>query len=308
VRPIHLLVVALAVASPGLAHAQSSAAEALFEQGRSALARGDLDTACARFRASDQIDAAAGTRANLADCEERRGHVASAWEAYRSALAKLPQDDRRATVIQARIAKLEARLPRLVLTLAPDAPKETTVREGEAAIGEAATYEVPLPLDPGVHHLVVSAPGRQAKAVDVTLAEGQTSTLTVEPGPAEEAGGGAPPPAPVERPSPGPWIVGGVGLAGLVVGAVTGALVLEDKSAADAGCFDATKTCTPAGKAAADAGRTLGPVTTVALVVGAAGVVAGGVWLGVRGSHKASVAVGVAPLGAGIAWKVGGSW
>jgi hypothetical protein len=307
VRPLHLLVVAVVVASPGLAHAQSSAAEALFEQGRAALAQGDLDTACARFRASDEIEPAAGTRANLADCEERRGRVATAWEAYRSALDKLPSGDKRAPVISQRIANLEARLPRLVLALAASAPKETTVRDGGATIGATATYGVPLPLDPGVHHLLVSAPGRRTQAVDVDLAEGRTLQVTVAPGAAAD-GGGTATPASAEQASPGPWIVGGIGVAGLVVGAVTGALVLHDKSAADAGCSDVTKTCTPDAKAAADAGRSLGPVTTVALVAGAAGVAAGAIWLGVRGSGQPRVSVGVAPIGAGVAWKVDGSW
>ena len=40
--------------------AESPAAEALFEQGRAALARGELDTACARFRESDRIESQPG--------------------------------------------------------------------------------------------------------------------------------------------------------------------------------------------------------------------------------------------------------
>jgi hypothetical protein len=176
------VLVGSALLAPRPARAQSSAAEALFDQGRTALAAGDFETACARFRASDQVEPAAGTRANLADCEEKRGKVATAWEVYKSALAKLPPADARATVIRERIAKLEARLPKLVLTLAPGAPKETSVREGEATIGTAATYGLALPLDPGVHHLVASAPDRPATNVDVTLVEGSTSTVVVDLG------------------------------------------------------------------------------------------------------------------------------
>jgi hypothetical protein len=163
-----------------LAHAQSSAAEALFDEGRKALAAGDLDTACSRFRASDQIDSAAGTRANLGDCEEKRGKVASAWEAFRGALAKLPPGDSRIPIVQKRIHALETRLPKLVLTLAPGVPKETTVREGEATIGSATTFGIPLPLDPGMHHLSVIGPGRSPRNFDVTLNEGKTTTFVVE--------------------------------------------------------------------------------------------------------------------------------
>ncbi|MGO9833015.1 MAG: hypothetical protein ACLP1X_02235, partial [Polyangiaceae bacterium] len=46
-------------------------------------------------------------------------------------------------------------------------------------------------------------------------------------------------------------------------------------------------TCTsPSGITAANTVRTLGPVTTTSLVVGAAGVLASGIWLGVRPSPK----------------------
>jgi hypothetical protein len=55
-----------------------AAAEALFEQARAAMAAGSYDIACARFRDSDKLDPAVGTRFNLADCEERRGRVATA--------------------------------------------------------------------------------------------------------------------------------------------------------------------------------------------------------------------------------------
>ena len=291
--------VALVLAAPGAAQAQSAAAEALFDQGRAALAAGDLDTACARFRGSDQVEPAAGTRGNLADCEQRRGKVATAWEVYKSALAMLPPADPRVAVVEERIKALEARLPKLVLTLAPAAPKETTVREGEVTIGSSATFGVPLPLDPGVHHLTVLAPGLAPRPLDVSLTEGKTTAVVVESGaPAGDE--------PVEhQASPGPWIVGGIGVVGLVVGIATGVVVLQ-KKAATSGCTEGPPpTCpTQAGVDAANLGRTLGPVSTVGLVVGGAGLLAGGLWLGL--GRKAGV--GVAPVPGGVAWRVEGTW
>ena len=298
------------------ARAQGSAAEALFEEGRKALAAGDLDTACARFRASDRIEPEPGTTANLAECEEKRGKVATAWELNRTALGKLPAGDPRAAILKLRIQKLEARLPRLLLKLAEGADGETTVREGTVLLGSADTYGVALPLDPGVHHLVVTAPGRAAKTVDVTLAEGATEAVAVAPGPAAAP---APkpdrPPGPPSRseappndsPSPGPWIVGGIGLAALVAGGVTGALVMVNRSTVSADCSDAAATCTTqSGITAASAVRTLGPVTTAALVAGAAGVATGGVWMGVR--RAPSVRLGVAPTAGGASWRLATSW
>jgi hypothetical protein len=304
---IATLVPALCWACP--TSAQGAAAEALFEEGRKALAAGDLDTACARFRASDQIDPAPGTKANLADCEERRGRVATAWELNRTALGKLPAGDPRAPILKQRIAKLEGRLPKLVLTLAAGAPKETVVREGEATLGTSSTYGVALPLDPGVHHLEVSAPGRAPRTIEVTLAEGKSAEVTVEPG-AVEAAPRAPAAPASSSASPGPWIVGGVGVAGIVVGAVAGVIVLSKKGATSA-CSDGPPPTCPTQDAvdAANAGRALGPVSTVGFVVGAAGLAAGGIWLGLRGGGKASSArFGFGPVVGGASWRVEGSW
>ena len=314
-RPLSLsLLAALLFAEPALAQAPG-AADALWEEGRAALARKDLETACARFAASDKLEPSAGARANLGDCEEQRGRVASAWAAFRSALEKLPPGDDRRPVVEARIAALAKRLPRLVLRLAPGAPGETTVREGETVLGSAATWDVALPLDPGPHELVVLVHGRGPSGIEATLVEGKTVTLVVG-APEERRPPKVEPRAPPRVPPPtaqtaslGPWILGGVGVAGLVVGTATGAVVLTKKSAADAGCSNVTRTCTHDGKAAADAGRALGPMTTIGLVIGAAGVAGGAIWLGVRHSARASATgISVAPVVGGAAWSLEGSW
>lgn len=203
-RRLSAITFVVAVSWSTVAHSQAPAAEALFDQGREALKRGDLDTACARFRASEQLDPAPGTRLNLGDCEERRGKIASAWAAFRGALEKLPPGDSRIAVAQARIQDLERRLPRVTLTLAPGAPKDTTVREGENTIGSAATFGVPLPFDPGVHHLTVLAPGRPPKSLDVTIVEGKATTIAVAPAPVEQAPNTPDPQAGTSPAPPGP--------------------------------------------------------------------------------------------------------
>lgn len=299
-----LLVVSTVLSWGMAAHAEGTAAAAdtLFDRGRDALAKGDLDTACASFRASDQLEAAAGTRLNLGDCEERRGKVASAWEAFRATLPKLPPGDPRIAIAEARIRNLEHRLPRLTLTLAPGVPRDTIVREGDVTIGAAATFGIALPLDPGMHHLNVLAPGRAPRSLDVMLLEGKTVALAVEPETAQ----------PVERviahQTSTPWILGGVGVAGLIVGGVTGAFVLQKKSVTNAHCSDATHTCDADGKAAADAGRMLGPVSTTGLVVGALGVSVGAIWLLARTTRGPSTAIGFGLIAGGGAWRMEGTW
>ncbi len=231
----------LLLGAPALA--QAPAADALFEQGRAAMTAGDVNTACARFRESDRLDPQPGTRANLGNCEEKRGRIATAWEALRTALEKMPPGDSRVAYLQQRIKALEPRLPKLTLRLSPGAPAETTVREGDTTIGTAGTFGVPLPFDPGPHKLTVQMPGRAPRTLDVTLTEGKSTEVTVEAGPPDAAS------SPV-----GPAVLLGVGGAGLVAGLVTGILLLQKKSTAVAHCSETTLTCSAAGKAAEDAG------------------------------------------------------
>lgn len=174
--------------SPALA--QSAAADVLFEEGRKALAAGDLDTACAKFRASDQLEPAAGTRANLGTCEEKRGKLASAWEAYKSALRKMGDGDKRAAAVRTKMETLEPRLPKLLVTLDPSVKTDAVVREGDAVIASKDSFGTALPFDPGPHTLIVRIRGQEPRTVVVTLKEGETFRLVV----------GAPEPKPEERP------------------------------------------------------------------------------------------------------------
>ena len=69
------------------------------------------------------------------------------------------------------------------------------------------------------------------------------------------------------------YVAGGIGLAGLVVGAVTGVLVLDRKATVDDECRG--HVCSKEGKEAADSGQTLATVSTIAFGVGLAGIATG---------------------------------
>lgn len=277
VRTLPLL--ALTLAAPTRAGAQQAAADALFDSARAAMERAEYAQACEQFRASDELDPAVGTELNLADCEEKRGHLASAWELFRTVEEKLPETDERVAVAHARAQALAPRVPRLTLRLAPSAPRDCTVRDGKIALG-AGAFGVPLPLEPGAHELVVSAPGFESRTFQVRLAEGELQTLTVAPGAAHVTS-----PVPVAS-ALGPnhvaargasptrklgFALTGVGAAGLGVAAISGLLVLTKKHAVDDGC-QPDKSCTAEGLAAAHSGHTLQTVSNISWVVGAAGL------------------------------------
>ncbi len=187
---------------PARAAGDAASAEALFEVGRAALERGDYETACAKLGESQRLDPAAGTLMNLAACEEKRGRLASAWESFRGALGLLRADDERRSIVTERLTSLEARLPRLVLVLAPSAPALTRVLRDGSELGRAA-LGVPLPLDPGKHEVVAVADGFEPRAFVVSAEEGKTLVVAVEPGPARAK---APPLAVSAEPSAAPTL------------------------------------------------------------------------------------------------------
>ncbi len=266
----------------GSAQGNAPAAEALFEQARQELAAGKVDAACDKFRQSDQLDPAVGTKLNLASCEEQRGRLATAWELYRAAEAALGPEDQRLGYARQKRQALEPRLPKLKLRLAAGAPPDTTVRTGDAEL-KASAFGVPLPMDPGERQLSVIAPGREPKSFTVRLGEGKTTELEVGPGAAKppvQSATSAPPrstvPPDSARPSGGKrtlgFVLGGVGVAALVAGGVTGVMALGKKSEADKHCNDALRVCDQTGLDANDSGRMLGTVTTAAWAVGVVGV------------------------------------
>ena len=283
-------VLLLTASQAAFAQGGAAAAEALFEQGRAELEAGYYDSACAKFRESDKLDPAPGTKFNLADCEEQRGNLATAWELFKAVEGDLDPSDERYAIAQKRRQAVEPRVPKLEIVLAEGAPETTTVRIGEVELGKAS-FGLPIPLDPGQHELVVTAPQYGKRHFTVTLTEGMTSEIAVAPGERVEPSA-ASGPAPV-RPSPiaaetspqdtGPqsessspllgYVLGGVGVAGLVVGGITGIMALGDASTADEHCWDTpTKGCDQEGVDANSSGKTLATVSTVGFVMGVLGV------------------------------------
>ena len=276
----------------------AAAAEVLFNQGREAMERRDYDAACQRFRESEAIDAAPGTKLNLADCEEKRGRLATAWELFRAVPRDLPESDERHGIALGRAAALEKRLPTLSLRLASGAPATTQVRVGTAVIG-SGSFGVALPLDPGKHKLLVEAPGHAPRTIEIELVEAKAQTLEVGPGAANKVAG-PPPPASVEpeRPASGGgkrtlgYVFGGVGVVGLAVGTVAGVIVLSKKSTADEPCSDTDQQCFTRRSEATDSGRAIAPISTAGFIVGALGLGAGAYFI-LTADSKSETALGV---------------
>ena len=169
-RGLALLATAACIAVNLLAPLAASAqtrdpivAEAMFEAGRQLYHAGDYVGARAKFAEAARLDPTAGTLSNLAATEEKLGMAASAWQSWRAALDYVPAQEKvRRASIAAKIKALEPVLARLTLRLAPTAPPGTEVRRDGVLLGPAA-FGIALPVDPGKHEIVVSAPGREER-------------------------------------------------------------------------------------------------------------------------------------------------
>lgn len=165
----------------GTAHAQPrdvGKADALFREGRALMNNGDFQKACNKLEQSYRLDPAAGTAVNLGDCFDKIGKVGSALLAYQAARALLDADDARLKPVAEQISKLARRTPKLVVTLGAKAPDKTVVRRG----GRDVELGVSIPLNPGTHALIVSAPQRAPRRYLVLLGEADSREVVVEPG------------------------------------------------------------------------------------------------------------------------------
>jgi hypothetical protein len=235
------LLLVVCISRPGLADV--AAAEALFREGRRLLDEGRTAEACDKLAESQRLDPSSGTLINLAACHAKLGKIATAWAEFLAAarLALAQQRPLRAEEAKRRAAELEPKVPYLTVRVAARPPGLVLTHNGtrlaESAIGMA------LPVDPGEHVVVATAPGREEWTTTVTISElGQHRVVDVpelapekpkpveeevEPEPAKAAPPPRPPPPP-PRPAPRAeralplsfWVAGGTSLG---AAAVTGA-------------------------------------------------------------------------------------
>jgi hypothetical protein len=322
-------------ASPALAASGDPVLAAqLFHEGREAIDKGDLDTACAKLTRSLALEVRVGTLGKLAECEERRGHVAAALARWQEAvgLARGNSDARRSAA-EAELTRLDRIVPKVAIHAARAARGETIrVDARPVDLGEHAS---PVALDPGEHVVEASAEGFVAwsrhvqlapdgRVTDVEVPPLASTTAAESPAPVPAAAGASSPPAPlapatreeVAKPSGTLRTVGLVTAGGGLVGLGVGAYFLAQAVSLNAGskregCVGAA--C-PSGAASDDrrAAYGNGNVATGFLISGAALTAIGGAIfaLAPRGAPRPDRALTVTPQAgarsAGIV--IGGTW
>lgn len=274
------------------AMAAPSEGELLFREGRAAMQDKNFERACMKFAESQKKEPAPGTALNLGDCEEQRGHLIAAVEAFTLAASTYASPDKQ-KYATGRAEAADRRIPRLTVRASNPAPG-LVVHVGSSVI----PVDTEVKMDPGDIVIRAEAPGRRTNTLKATLREGKNTEIEIRE--LETAGSGSSDSGSGSGSGTGGsgdsggsgtrkkldtggdlrpigLIIAGVGVASLAVGAVTGVLTLDKASTVESKCGPDLQNCDQEGKDAADSGGTLATVSTITVAAGAALVIGGGV-------------------------------
>lgn len=252
-----------------------SAAKAAFSAGLALEAAGDYAQALTRFREVIAVKVTPQALFHIGRCLERLGKWTEAVGNYRLAIEKA--EETRATEAgreaDAARSALEPKVPKIVIRRGRGAAAASISIDG-VALG-ATAIDVEMPVDPGPHTLIATAPGQKATTVQVTVAEAETKNVTLDlDGPRSEPG------QPVSPTTPGAWnwkrtgyAVGAVGLASLAAGGVFLALRQSTISKLDDQCVG--NHCPSSLEGTWDDGKKYTLLANTFLGIGAVGVMAG---------------------------------
>lgn len=284
-------------------HAQSAEAEALFAEGDTLMKAGKTAPACDAFEASNRIEARAGTLIRLGECRERNRQLASAWSAYKDALTRAKDPNKRA-IATAKVAELEPKLSYLKISVPAGSQIEglAITRDGKPL--DALLWNRALPVDGARYVIAGRAPGHEEWKVTITVPS-DAGKVTVDVPKLEPSKGVAPlagtpgtPGTPADedddgededeaQPSPGMWTtkrkiavaLAGGGAVSVVAGIVLGSQAKSKQSDARALCSDPQVPCADADRANAliEAGQSRALGANIAFGIGAVAVIAAGV-------------------------------
>lgn len=288
------------------ARADTVQSDALFNEGQALFEQGNYAEACKKFQASLDLVERLGTLLNLARCHKFEGKTATAYAEFKKAeaMARKAGENDRAETAAGFAQELEATLSRL--TVVVEAPAEGQVVMRDGAELASASYGVAIPADPGERTITATAPGKIAFETKITIGQsGDSQTVTIPPL-ADDPNAGAAVPGPGGDTGPGGdagpadsdpgagmrmagFIVGGVGVVGLGLGAIFGIVASSTASGAeDDPTLCPEKQCTPAGREEIDSAETSALVSTIGFGVGAAALAGGVILIVLAGNQGGS--------------------
>jgi hypothetical protein len=216
--------------------AQSSdqaVAQTLFDLGMKLMGEGKYAEACPKLAESQRLDPGGGTLINLGLCREKEGKLGSAWASFNDALSIAVRDGRadREKIAREHIAAIEPNLQKIVISVSKEAATTPGLEiKYDGTPIRSAAWGLPTPTDEGLHAVTATAPGKITWHWELEVKAGAAPDAVMVPALENVS---APPP--VKR-SPWPWIIGGVGVAGLGVGLAAGVVAIAKHSDANTLC------------------------------------------------------------------------
>lgn len=310
--------------------ADRAAAEALFREGRELIKANRVEAACRKFEESYRLEPAPGTMLNMAHCHMLEGRVATAWtEFHRVATDARRSGHRdRERIAMESIAKLEQRLPKIVIRVEQQPDRDRIRIRRNATLLRQAAWGTETPIDPGPVLIEVSGDGFVMWTKSYEAVEGELLTVTVpvlDRRPSTEVlSVPAPRPRPVVPEPPARRVDGGsssqrtagivLGAAGLVsvgTGAYFGVRALQEQGDAEDACpvVNGVERCTDEGVRSNDEAWRAARIANVGIGVGLVAVAAGTyLYLDGQSSEAPEVQVSVATMHDGAGAWVRGVW
>jgi hypothetical protein len=307
--PLAVPLAILAVASPAYAQDASSQdiaqARQLGQQAQAAYDKGDFTESEKLWAAAAKLYTQAPTLTlGLARTQAKLGKVVAAQESYNKIVREWgsnpnppPAFKDAVEAAKTEVVAVSAKVASVTVSVEGPANPQVTI-DGQPV--PAAALGLKRPVDPGSHKVTATADGYKPADTTFSVTEGGSAAATLK----MEKAAGAVAVAPVPGGGPGPAagpaspaepgadvgtgkgnsnktlaiVAFGVGGAGLVVGAITGAIALGKAGDLKNVC-DANKTCPSTSQSDVDSYKSVGTISTIGFIVAGVGGVAGVVLL-----------------------------
>jgi hypothetical protein len=260
--------------------------------------KGSYEDALARYRSAHQIMGVPSTGMAVARALAKVGRLREARQAAESVRdmkvePSEPEPYRRARQqALSLIEELSARIPVVRVEVTGASPGSAVRIQLDGADVSAGSAEAGIPLDTGVHSLVVTAPGHKGASESFTLVEGERRRVPmrlVHPKRVESRA----------VPKTLMYTGFGIGAAGVVVGSITGLVALSKAGNVKDKCVD--NLCPPETRNEADSSKAFGRVSNVSFAVGLAGAALGTIgWVLYRSSDSREQAASGAEVTASV--------
>jgi tetratricopeptide (TPR) repeat protein len=202
--------------SPAFAATENEqAAQAAFDEALKLMKEKKYSEACAHLARSQDLDPAMGTQFRLAECYEKLGRQASAYDLYIDVAndAKATKQAQRESVAKTRAAALESKIARLTIDISESVSSLSGVEiRRDGVLVPKKQWGQPMTIDLGDHVVTVRAPRKQPfeKKFWADASAKMVVSVAALDGPKDD---GTKPRSRIPL-----YVMGGVGLAGIGAG------------------------------------------------------------------------------------------